>query len=77
VSINELYRSIREAVGGAALELEPVYEPARPGDIRDSLADLSAARSLLGFEPEVDLKQGVKTTVDYYRTEPVRKEQKK
>ena len=77
VSINELYRSIREAVGGAALELDPYYEPARPGDVRDSLADLTEARKLLGFEPRVALQQGVTQTVEYYRTEAARKEQKK
>ncbi|MFH0946776.1 MAG: SDR family oxidoreductase [Planctomycetota bacterium] len=77
ISINELYCSIREAVGGAALGLEPEYEAARSGDVRDSLADLTEARNLLGFEPEVELQQGVKQTVDYYRTRAVRKEQEK
>jgi UDP-glucose 4-epimerase len=49
---------------GAILErpVEKVFEPARPGDIRDSWADLSAARETLGYEPAVSLEEGLRRT---------------
>ena len=75
VSINELYRAIREAVGGAAAGIEPLYRPGRAGDVRDSLADLSEAKSLLGFEPTVSLAEGIGQTVEYYRAQAIQKEQ--
>jgi len=75
ISINELYRTIREAVGGAAAAVEPVYQPARPGDVRHSLADLNEAKSILGFEPGVSLAEGIGDTVEYYRTQAIQKEQ--
>lgn len=45
----------------------PVFEPARAGDVRDSLADISLARELLKYKPTVDFEEGLKRTVDYYR----------
>jgi nucleoside-diphosphate-sugar epimerase len=75
VSINELYRTIREAVGGAAAGVEPVYQPARPGDVLHSLADLNEAKNILGFEPGVSLAEGIGDTVEYYRTQAIQKEQ--
>jgi UDP-glucose 4-epimerase len=41
--------------------------PARPGDIRHSLADISAARKLLGYRPRVDFETGLRLTVAWYR----------
>jgi nucleoside-diphosphate-sugar epimerase len=62
VSLNELLREIRSLTGAS---VEPRYQPARPGDVRDSLADLSRARELLGFEPEVDLRSGLRRTIEH------------
>jgi len=62
VSLNELLREIR-ALTGARVEAR--YEPARAGDVRDSLADLTRARDLLGFEPQVDLRSGLARTIEY------------
>ncbi len=69
VSINELFRTIRAAIGGAGRSIEPRHAPARAGDVRHSLADLSSARSELGFEPSVSLVEGVRRTVDDYLKE--------
>lgn len=74
VSINELFRAIRRAVGAEADGLEAIHVPSRAGDVRDSLADLTRARRQLGFDPRVTLDEGVGQTVDYYRTEIPRKE---
>jgi UDP-glucose 4-epimerase len=47
--------------------LEPEYRSARPGDIRDSHADITLARSLLGFEPIAGFEDGLRSTVDWLR----------
>ena len=48
-------------------QIEPVFQPARAGDVRDSLADISRARAVLGYEPKVQLAEGLRRTVEYYR----------
>lgn len=66
ISLNTLLGLISEEVG------QPVvadYKPSRPGDVRDSLADITAARQLLGYEPHVKVREGLKRTVaDFRRT---------
>jgi nucleoside-diphosphate-sugar epimerase len=44
------------------------YGPTRPGDVKDSIADITKARRLLGYEPTVSLEQGLKSTIDWYRS---------
>ena len=48
-------------------EIKPDFQPARAGDVRESLADISQARSILGYEPETDLVTGLKQTIEYYK----------
>jgi UDP-glucose 4-epimerase len=64
-SIADLAARICEATG--VLE-DPSYSPARPGDVRRSVADPEAARERLGFEPEVALTEGLRRTVDAIRS---------
>jgi UDP-glucose 4-epimerase len=45
------------------------YDPPRPGDIRDSQADISLARQMLGYIPTVDLEQGLRRTWEWYRSQ--------
>jgi UDP-glucose 4-epimerase len=59
-SVNRVADLIGEILGR---EVEKVFSPARPGDIRDSWADLTAAREVLGFEPAVSLQEGLTRTV--------------
>src|SRR5207302_1865851 len=47
--------------------LEPKYEPAREGDIRDSQADISQAREFLGYAPPVTFEDGLRRTFEWYR----------
>jgi nucleoside-diphosphate-sugar epimerase len=63
-TLNELLRQMLDLLGRR--DLQPVYEPARAGDVRHSLADLSKARSLLGYEPIVDFRPGLAATLDWY-----------
>jgi nucleoside-diphosphate-sugar epimerase len=64
ISLNELFRVIRDAVGAL---VEPVYAAARPGDVRDSQADIQKARRTLGYEPSVGFEDGLKKTLEWYR----------
>ena len=49
-------------------DIQPDFQPARQGDIRDSLADISSAGSVLGYCPRIDLKEGLRQSIDYYRS---------
>jgi UDP-glucose 4-epimerase len=63
-SLLELVDGINRALG---TRIEPVFQPPRAGDVRESLADISLARELLGYEPTVDFDEGLRRTIDYYR----------
>ncbi len=69
ISVNQLYRTVQVAVGGPALAIEPIHEPARKGDVRASIADLALARAELDFAPKTSLERGIRATVDHYRKE--------
>jgi len=64
VSLNELFRAIRDLVGG---DVEPIYAEPRAGDVRDSQADISKAARLLGYEPSVPFEAGLEKTIAWYR----------
>lgn len=49
--------------------LQPTFTPERPGDVRDSVADISLARSLLGYEPVCTFEEGLAETVEWSRHE--------
>jgi nucleoside-diphosphate-sugar epimerase len=52
----------------------PKFEPQRPGDVRDSLADISRARDLIRYRPRVSFQKGLKKTFEWFRTaEPGRR----
>ena len=61
-SVNELAETIGRLLGKP---VERRYLPARPGDLRNSWADVSEARSLLGFESQVALEEGLRRTADH------------
>jgi UDP-glucose 4-epimerase len=60
----ELVEGINRALG---TKIEPIFEPPRVGDVRDSLADIGLARELLSYEPTVAFAEGLRRTIDYYR----------
>ena len=47
---------------------KPAYVDGRAGDIRDSLADIGLAGELLGYQPIVDFREGLRRTVEWYRS---------
>jgi UDP-glucose 4-epimerase len=63
-SLNQLLRYIADLAG---TRIEPDYRPGRAGDVRDSLADISAARELLGYTPTVDIREGLKQTFEAFQ----------
>jgi nucleoside-diphosphate-sugar epimerase len=67
-SLNELLSYIGELAGG---RLEAEYRPTRPGDVRDSLADVRASRELFGYEPSVDVREGLKRTFQAFNAAQV------
>jgi nucleoside-diphosphate-sugar epimerase len=64
ISINELARTLGTVTGNS---VAPVHAEERAGDVRHSLADISKAKRLLGYEPAVDLEEGLRRTVEWYR----------
>ncbi len=63
-SLNQLLKYIAELSG---TWVEPQYLEARAGDVRDSLADIGVAREILGFEPLVDVREGLKRTFQAFQ----------
>lgn len=68
ISVNELWSHIAKQLGSS---VQPHYEPARVGDVRDSLASLDRIRRDLGYEPVVSLEDGLRRTVESF-TSPTR-----
>ena len=65
ISLNQLLATLSELVGST---VAPVYASPRAGDVRDSQADIRKAEQLLGYRPLVDLQEGLKKTLEWYRT---------
>jgi nucleoside-diphosphate-sugar epimerase len=63
ISINTLYEIIADELG---TDIEPEYGEKREGDVRDSLADISKAQTLIGYEPKVDVREGLARTVEWF-----------
>jgi nucleoside-diphosphate-sugar epimerase len=66
VTVNELYRRLSKLAGAS---VDPVYADPRPGDVRHSFADIAKVRNLLGFDPSIDLEEGLVRTLDWFRAE--------
>lgn len=61
ISLNHVLELAGDLLG---IKVEPDYREARPGDVRDSLADISKARRLLGYTPGVHFKEGLARTLE-------------
>jgi nucleoside-diphosphate-sugar epimerase len=64
ISLNELLRTMNRIVGTS---LQPIYKEPRAGDVRDSQADITKAKHLLGYAPHVGLEEGLKHTLAWCR----------
>lgn len=67
-TLNELFNAIKSALGynGITYKQEPTYRDFRPGDVRHSQADVSKAKSLLGYEPKFNISQGIDEAMAWY-----------
>jgi len=63
-SLNELVRKMNGILGS---DVPAVYEPARPGDVRHSVADVSKSREMIGYVPRISLEEGLRRVLDWYR----------
>ncbi|MFB3853671.1 MAG: SDR family oxidoreductase [Vicinamibacterales bacterium] len=66
ISLNELFEVLKVYTGA---KVAAVHGPARAGDVRHSQADITRAREILGYAPTVDLEEGLRRTVDWYRVQ--------
>jgi nucleoside-diphosphate-sugar epimerase len=66
ITLNETFEILRELTGYQPASRPTL--PARSGDIRDSLADIRLAGELLGYAPIVDFREGLRRTVEWYRS---------
>ena len=65
VSVWSLFILLRDLIG---VSVEPQFGAPREGDVRDSQADNTLARALLGFDSKVSIEKGLRRTVEWYRT---------
>ena len=65
VSLLDLLAQIGRITGR---QIKPEFTPARPGDVKHSLADIGKAERLLGYKPAVPFAQGLERTIEYFRS---------
>jgi UDP-N-acetylglucosamine 4-epimerase len=66
ISVTDLWQAIQGVLG---IELEARYGPARAGDVRDSLADLTKISDRLGYRVKVSLQEGIRFTAEWLRSQ--------
>jgi nucleoside-diphosphate-sugar epimerase len=64
VTVNAIIGMINQLLGK---NVKPIYVPARAGDVKHSLADITAARNLIGFQPVILFREGLEKSIDWYR----------
>ena len=64
VTVNAIIGMINQLLGK---NVKPIYAPARAGDVKHSLADITAAKKLIGFEPVMLFREGLEKSIDWYR----------
>jgi len=65
ISLRELFGNLKALTGAS---VEPVYSDPRAGDVKHSQADIAKAFRLLDYQPTVTFEEGLKRTLDWYRT---------
>jgi UDP-glucose 4-epimerase len=63
-SLNETFRILSQIIGYSG---QPGYAPARAGDVKHSLADISQTEAALGYKPTIDFKNGLRRTIEWYK----------
>jgi nucleoside-diphosphate-sugar epimerase len=65
ITLNQLLAELKDLTGNH--DVQPAYLPPRVGDVRHSLADISLAREVLGYNSKVDLREGLRRTIDWWK----------
>jgi len=60
----DIYYGLTTALGK---DIEPIFGPDRPGDIKHSNADISKAKKLLGYDPDYSFAEGIKLAIEWYK----------
>ena len=63
ITLNKLVSELKKLL---KIDIEAVHGDPRPGDIKDSLADVSLAKELIGYEPKILVEEGIKRTVEWF-----------
>jgi len=63
ITVNAIIKMINEIVGKS---VKPTYVPARKGDVKHSLADITLAKNLIGYKPVVSFKDGLEKAIKWY-----------
>ena len=64
ITLNELYKALQKLTG---FTVDAAHGPDRAGDVKHSLADITAAREALGYAPKVSFEEGLRKTVEWYK----------
>jgi nucleoside-diphosphate-sugar epimerase len=64
VTVNEIIDMINASLGK---NVKPIYADPRPGDVKHSLADITAATNLIGYEPVISFEQGLQKAINWYQ----------
>ena len=64
MTVNQVIAAINKILGK---NVPSKYEPRRAGDVMHSLADISAAKKFLGYEPKVSFEDGLRKTVEFFK----------
>ena len=64
IELNKVIELLNKILG---VKISPIYTSPRPGDIKHSLADISRAKKILGYNPKVSFEEGLRKTVEYFK----------
>ncbi len=63
VSLNQLIDILKKLIHST---VQPMYRAERAGDVRDSLADISKAQNIIGYQPQIKIEEGLKYTLEWF-----------
>ena len=63
-SLLDLFQKLKKI---SSSDIEPTHMSDRPGDVKHSLADISKAKNLLGYDPQISVEEGLKKTFEWYQ----------
>lgn len=65
VSVNDIVRLANQFLGS---DVQSTFAPPRPGDVKDSWADISLAKQVIGYQPKIFFEEGLRRWIEWYKT---------